>query len=240
MKFIKNEKLLKIVIIAMIGIMVGSMCYSVYLHTQLENMAIEKETIETQMDEIKEELASINIELHLAYEEIERQTEEIERYKSELEDEDVKWKKRYEEFPIATEAWIAMKSMGWNDIVCAGIMGNLMAETGGSGTLHLDWDSNGENGYGLVQWMGGRRSAIKKMYGRYPSVKEQIQFIHDELYGENGIRRQVTDSQLDAIMNAETPEECAYAFASYYERCASGVRNMRKTFARRAYDYFVG
>ncbi len=248
MKFIKNDKFLKnaIVVVVIVGIIIGFMCYDNHLHSQLEMVATEKESIETQMDKtnrdlefVKNELAAVREELNATYEELNVAHEEIERYKKEIEDEEAKWRKRYEEYPIATEVWISMKVQGWSDIVCAGIMGNLMAETGGTGTLHLDWDSNGSSGYGLVQWIDTRRNEIKNKYGSYPSVKEQVQFIHDELYGVNGVTRQVTDRQLNAIMNAETPEECAYAFACYYERCATEYRNIRMGFARKAYDYFT-
>lgn len=132
-----------------------------------------------------------------------------------------------------------MKSYGWSDIACAGIMGNLMVETGGTGTLYLDWDSNGDSGYGLVQWIGSRRDSIKAKYGTYPTIKQQVQFIHDELYGTNGVRVQVSESQRNTILYAETPEDAAYAFASYYERCAYEYRAMRKGYARDAYNYFA-
>lgn len=152
---------------------------------------------------------------------------------------DAKWEAKMEEYPVATTAWLYMKSLGWSDTVCAGIMGNLMAETGG-GTLNLDWDSNGSSGYGLIQWIGSRRSAIKNRYGEFPTTEQQIQFVYDELYGENGASRQVTSSQLKAIMEADSPEECAYAFACYYERCAAQHRPIRRGYARHAYEYFVG
>ena len=242
MRFIKS---VIIVIVIMIGIFVACM-YRNYLLNQIEIVTIEKETIEIQMDttlkdleSVKNELYDIREELDAANEEIKRQLEEIEGYKKEIEDEDAKWQRRYEEYPVATEVWVAMKTYGWSDITCAGIMGNLMAETGGTGSLHLDWDSNSSSGYGLVQWIGNRRTAIKNRYGTYPSVKEQVQFIHDELYGANGVSRQVSSSQLNAIINAETPEECAYAFACYYERCAESYRYMRRGFARKAYEYFT-
>ena len=131
-----------------------------------------------------------------------------------------------------------MKNLGWSDEACAGIMGNLMVETGGY-TLNLDWDSNGDSGYGLVQWIGSRRNSIKAKYGVYPTIKEQVQFIYDELYGTDGVPVQVSESQREAIIYAETPEGAAYAFASYYERCASEYRAMRKEYAREAYNYFV-
>lgn len=249
MEVIKHKKSCKntIVIVVLVGIIIGFMYYGNYLRSQIEKVTTEKESIETQMDNtvkdlesVKNKLGALREELDITYKEIKMQSEEIKKYKKKIEDESVKWKQRYEEYPVATEVWIYMKLQGWSDIVCSGIMGNLMAETGGSGTLHLDWDDNGEGGYGLVQWIGNRRNAIKNKYGAYPSVKEQVQFIHDELYGTDGVRRQVTDSQFDAIMNAETPEDCAYAFACYYERCAEQYRDMRRDFARKAYSYFVG
>ena len=132
-----------------------------------------------------------------------------------------------------------MKSFGWSDVACAGIMGNLMVETGGTGTLYLDWDSNGNSGYGLVQWIGSRRNSIKAKYGAYPTIKQQVQFIYDELYGTNGVRIQVSKSQRNAILYADTPEDAAYAFASYYERCAYEYRAMRRGYARDAYNYFA-
>ena len=141
-------------------------------------------------------------------------------------------------YPVATQAWKLMKSYGWSDIACAGIMGNLMAETGG-GTLKLNWERSSSSGLGLVQWIGGRRNSIVKRYGATPTIKQQIQFMHDELYGTNGVRRQVSKSQLNAILKAKTPEDAAYAFASYYERCATQYRNIRRTYARKAYNYFT-
>lgn len=230
--------------------LVGAVFCVNYLHNEFATTIAEKDatvveltdkitSLETTVEALSAELEATKGELNIAQEKIASQREEIDNYQQQIEDEEAKWKRRYEEYPIATEAWIAMKTYGWSDTVCAGIMGNLMAETGGTGTLHLDWDSNGANGYGLVQWTSGRRSTIKSRYGTYPTVKEQIQFVHDELFGANGIRQQVTIGQLDAIMTAETPEECAYAFACYYERCADFARGMRRGFARDAYEYFT-
>ena len=44
-----------------------------------------------------------------------------------------------------------MKNLGWNDYVCAGILGNMMAEAGG-GTLDLQTTIYGNGFYGLCQW----------------------------------------------------------------------------------------
>jgi len=155
--------------------------------------------------------------------------------------EEENWRGRAEEYPVATQAWLYMKNeLGFSDIVCAGIMGNMMAECGGCWTSDLDWDVSSSSGFGMIQWLGGRKQQLFSIYGNNPSVENQLDFVKDELYGTNGVTKQVTDSQLDKIINAETPEDCAYAFACYYERCGEGHRWVRRDYARRAYEYFVG
>lgn len=155
--------------------------------------------------------------------------------------EEENWRVRAEEYPVATQAWLYMKNeLGFSDVVCAGIMGNMMAECGGCWTSDLDWDVHSSSGFGMIQWLGGRKQQLFSIYGSNPSVENQLDFVKDELYGTNGVTKQVTDSQLDKIINAETPEDCAYAFACYYERCGEGHRWVRRDYARRAYEYFVG
>jgi hypothetical protein len=178
----------------------------------------------------------------LAKTDIEIAQGEIQYYKEKLAEFEIarKWEERAAEYPAATEAWLYMKNeFGWSDTVCAGIIGNLMAECGGCWTQDLDWDINTKHGMGMVQWIGGRRSALVSRYGSNPSIKDQLNFVRDELYGTNGVRKQVTSSQLDKIMNASSPEECAFAFATYYERCAEQHRAPRRGYARTAYNYFV-
>lgn len=145
------------------------------------------------------------------------------------------------EYPVATQVWIYMQEeFGWNDIVCAGIIGNMMAECGGCWSSDLNWSVNGSSGYGMIQWIGARKNALFTTYGSQPSVEDQLNFMRDELYGTNGVTRQVNDAQFNKIMNATTPEDCAYAFASYFERCGEKHRAPRRGYARRAYNYFVG
>lgn len=151
------------------------------------------------------------------------------------------WEVRASEYPVATQVWLYMKEeFGWSDTVCAGIMGNMMAECGGCWTSDLDWNASSSSGYGMIQWLGGRKQQLFNIYGNNPSVEDQLNFMKDELFGTNGVTKQVTDSQLDKIMNADSPEDCAYAFACYFERCGEGHRSIRRDYARRAYEYFVG
>lgn len=153
-----------------------------------------------------------------------------------------KWAKRAAEYPVATQVWLYMKNeFGWSDIVCAGIMGNLMGECGGEWSHDLDWKDDGNKSFGLVQWTSGRRAAIFAKYGPLPTVEEQLEFMRDEMFGTNGVTKQIfKDSYLDEIMNAATPEDCAYAFAKYFERCREIHWNERRGFAKTAYEYFVG
>lgn len=179
----------------------------------------------------------------MAKTDIENANADVEYYQEQFEiwEEKHKWEVRASEYPVATQVWLYMKNeLGYNDIVCAGIMGNMMAECGGCWTSDLDWDIRSSSGYGMIQWLGGRRSQLFLVYGENPTIEDQLNFMHDELYGTDGITWQVSQWQLDKIMNASTPEECAYAFACYFERCAEEHRAPRRGYARTAYEYFVG
>ena len=149
------------------------------------------------------------------------------------------------QYPEATYVWIYMKeNFGWSDIICAGIMGNIMAEIGGGsaeGALGFGdkWKIDKASGLGMFQWTAGRRKEIKTIYGNAPTIEQQLDFMYNELYGFNGVTQQVKSNELDAILNAETPEQVAANFARYFERCASFSYTPRKNYARFAYDYFV-
>lgn len=185
-------------------------------------------SISDELESVKNELIAVKNEL----EEVQTEFEEVKK-------ENLQWSSKYNQYPVATTAWIYMtEELGWSEVVAAGIIGNMMAECGGQ-TLKLDWNINSINGYGLIQWTGGRRTTITEKYGETPTVVEQIEFVKDELYGLNGVTQQVTDKQLKAIMGAETPEDCAFAFASYYERCHADYRAFRSRLARTAYNYFT-
>ena len=190
---------------------------------------------------LKNELDAINADYALLVEVNSDLSNKLEYVKNELEEvkkENLQWSSKYNQYPTATIAWIYMtEELGWSDAVAAGIMGNMMAECGGQ-TLKLHWDSNGESGYGLIQWIGARRILIKEKYGEFPTVTEQIEFVKDELYGTNGVTQQVTDQQRELILNANSPEQCAVEFAKWFERPLSTDYSVRKSNAAKAYAYF--
>ena len=178
----------------------------------------------------------------MAYAELENRTADVAYYQEkQVEWEEIhKWEVCASEYPVATQVWLYMKEeFGWSDTICAGIMGNMMAECGGCWTSDLDWSVNSSSGYGMIQWLGSRKQQLFNIYGNSPNIENQLNFMKDELYGTNGVAKQVTDSQFNEIMNADSPEDCAYAFACYFERCGEEHRWERRDYARRAYDYFV-
>ncbi len=143
------------------------------------------------------------------------------------------------EYPEARLIWNTIKSWGYSDNVVAGIIGNMMAEVGGGTLAGLsNWHTDG-CGYGLIQWTSGRQKLLKQLYGARPNIEQQLQFIKNELTGQNGVNRQVTEAQYNELLNAGSPEAAAMTFAKYYERCGSSYRSKRQTFARTAYNYFV-
>lgn len=155
------------------------------------------------------------------------------------------------EYPIALYVWNWLIDHDWSEEAAAGVLGNFMAETG-SGykqlsksdeVLQSNLDINPSNisnhGLGLVQWIGGRRKNIQNKYGNAPTKEEQLQFMLDELLGTNGVRRQVSQTEYELIINAETPEKAAEYFAKYYERCHNSTYSQRKRFAKIAYNYFT-
>ena len=167
---------------------------------------------------------------------------ELETYKangwSETKQDSLKTK-RFKEYPIASEVWYSLKDAGYSDMFCSGVIGNFMVETAGGG-FYLKPDSNSNRYYGLAQWGGGRKTLLLNRYGSSPSTAQQVQYMLDELLGENNTKRQVTAKQYNIIVNASSPEESALAFAKYFERCGSASYSKRQKCARIAYNYFVG
>ena len=233
----KNKKVRIITIILIVCIFVN-IIYCNILAGQIKTLTEENTIAITQLHETQVELNNIRMNLAEANETIRVQSEEIERYKEEAANEDAKWQRRYEEYPEATEAWIAMKSLGWNDTVCAGIMGNLMAEVGGQ-TLSLKPYLYGENGgyYGICQW---------SLY-YYPSIggadlKTQCNFLKNTIQKEINTYgyKYASGMNFNKFLQLTSPQDVALCFAKSYERCASASYGVRQRNAQKAYEYFVG
>lgn len=149
------------------------------------------------------------------------------------------WSEKAGSYPVATQVWRYMKEeLGWNDYVCAGVMGNMMAEVGGQ-TLNLDpylYGHSGANYYGLCQWSSRYYPSIQGA-----DVNAQLDFLAStvkkelDTYGylfRNGLN-------YEAFCNLTDAEDAAMAFAKAYERCGSGSYGVRQTNSLKAYNYFV-
>lgn len=151
---------------------------------------------------------------------------------------DLLYGEKYEEYPVATEVWIYLKGLGYNDYVCAGILGNMMAECGG-GTLNLQHliYNPGRSYYGLCQW-----SMYYFPEARDLDLQGQLNLL------ENTIKEQIdyagfaykSDFHYEDFLQLEDEREAALAFAIAYERCAKQHYYIRCDYAEIAYDYFVG
>jgi len=133
-------------------------------------------------------------------------------------------------YPIATNIWIQLKAHGYNDYVCAGILGNVMAEVGGQ-TLNIQektWSSNPDY-YGICQWR------IKY----YPGVNGlDLNGQIDYLLG-NIEKVFATYGNYEEFIKLEDEKEAALTFAEVYERCGSASYNVRQTNATKALETFV-
>ena len=89
-------------------------------------------------------------------------------------EEELKWKMYSSDYFNATYVWRALKNQGWNDYVCAGIMGNIMAECGDQ-TLNINPYSQTDIYYGICQWNPGYTDVQGK------DLDFQCQFLIDTL-----------------------------------------------------------
>lgn len=160
------------------------------------------------------------------------QNEYDEKYE---ESEEKKWDEKMGEYYIATKTWVYMKSLGWNDYVCAGIMGNLMTETGGQ-TLYIKPNASGNGYYGICQWNSAYQNDVwgADLQGQLDYLNKSIKYQIDTYgyaYQQN--------FNFDSFLKLNNEKDAALAFAKTYERCGSGSYGIRQQNATFAYNYFV-
>ena len=147
------------------------------------------------------------------------------------------WRQRAQEYPAATQIWLSMKEQGWNDHVCAGILGNIMAECGGH-TLSIQWDIYDYSGwfYGICQWSLYYRP---EAYGL--SLENQLSLLYNTIEAEfdyAGFCYYYGFTYNDFLQMTDY-RSAALAFAKVYERCGSASHSIRQDNAQIAYEYFA-
>lgn len=198
---------------------------------RLINLMGNKEMVD-YTEEIREEIEDVRVVI-TAYE---QDIAAIEEEEARIE---AMWAEKSAQYPVATQVWRYMKEeLGWNDYVCAGVMGNMMAEVGGQ-TLNLQphlYGHDDSSYYGLCQW--------SKRY--YPSVigasiEGQLDFLRDTVQGQLNTYGYLYRSGMkyEQFCSLTDAKEAALAFAKAYERCGSGSYGVRQTNAMKALDYFT-
>lgn len=145
------------------------------------------------------------------------------------------WALKEQEYPDAAFVWSYFKNLGYSNAVCAGLLGNMMAECGGN-TLALQSTIYGNGYYGICQWSQHYSSEV---WGA--SLEEQCNFlqstIEEEINMFGGVYKSGFD--YDQFLALTSPEAAALAFAKCYERGGSGSYGTRQNNAIIAYNYFV-
>ena len=141
------------------------------------------------------------------------------------------------EYYYAAKVWAYFKNLGFSDSVTAGIIGNMMVETGGY-TLKLNptiYNTSGSY-YGLCQW-----SLYYSPHMANTSFETQLDYLLTDMPVQFKTFGKLYKSGFtyDKFLALDNPVDAALAFAKVYERCGTGSYNHRKEAAKQAYDYFV-
>lgn len=146
---------------------------------------------------------------------------------------EARWSEKEAEYPEATQIWTYLKNLGYNDYVCAGILGNIMAEAGGS---TLDIQPLVQGGfYGICQW----NQAYSEVWGA--SLEEQLDFLRDTIKYELDTFGYAYGKDFDygAFLQLTDEKDAALAFSKCYERNAPSSYNIRQVNATKALEYFT-
>lgn len=153
--------------------------------------------------------------------------------------EELLWTKRWEECSVATEIWLQMKSYGWTDAACAGIMGNIMRETGGDTLKHITSNiyNKSKSHYGLCQWATRYYPQIQPTETWTPSTMEQIEFLRYTINNQKTLHHSYGFTE-EYLLTATDYREVAKKFCDGYERPAENSTR-RENNAEKAWKYFV-
>ncbi len=251
LKYLKKhtKTINKILALVLVGTFIA--CIATLLHYRA--LYLEQDDVRSELNSNLENAAGVNAELNATIQEKEEQLDscktEIEALKAEvatlkkqieaLNAENVELLKEVanlttypdKEYRQSTYVWTYLKSLGLNDYVCAGILGNIMAEVGGQ-TLDISKYSMkaSENYFGMCQWAGGRKERLLRDFGT--TIDAQCQFLGVELF-------EVIPKD-NSFYSMQDEQEAALYFAKKYERCGSGSYSVRQKNATKALKYFTG
>ena len=125
---------------------------------------------------------------------------------------------------------------GFNKEQAAGIVGNLMQESGG-GTFDLGLNATDGTAQGIAQWQGSRLTDLRNFqrdrFNGEDTLDSQLAFLVYEMQdSEKGAYNQ--------IKGTNNARDAAYVTDKYYERSAGTERGKRMDYAQEAYNAFTG
>lgn len=139
-----------------------------------------------------------------------------------------------EEMPAAEEpywaaryVWDYFHSLGYNDYVVAGLLGNMMCECAHQ-NLDLQPEIYGDGYYGICQWSSG----YADVWGT--SLEYQCQFLANTIQYEID----TYGCGYEYFCSLQNEQDAAIEFAAGYERCGSGSYWLRAECAIEALEYF--
>lgn len=255
---IKSVIIIALTVVLVVNLICFYNCKSSYkeevavLQTELDSLSAKNEELETKASKQEETLAEnekVLLEKDAQIQELENNIEALEQEKANLKkalqnktttavntqssaQSSTNSSQTGGKYSQATQVWNGLKALGLNDYVCAGIMGNIMAEVGGQ-TLDISrwpqYSSTSGGYYGICQWAGSRKQRLLNNFGT--TLEAQIKFLGVELFE--------VIPKGNSFYNMQDEKEAALYFAKYYERCGSGSYSVRQSNATKALDYFT-
>lgn len=225
-----------IMLFAAFGFGIGSVQAEAASGTELNQLISEQKNIKNKVHEIAEIARSLGFpESHPIIKSAQKEWGEADKRQKQYNQELTAWKTKEREYPTAAKVWNYLKKQGLNDYVCAGIMGNLMAETGGQ-TLNINAYIYSNGYYGICQW-----SLYYCDVAGY-TLDQQLEYLKNSMKREFNTFGFCYRSGFNyySFTNMKNEREAALAFAKCYERCGSGSYYIRQQNATKAYKYFVG
>ena len=153
------------------------------------------------------------------------------------------------------KVWNYLKSKGYSEAAAAGVIGNLMWESGGTSDIKLNAvESNGE-GIGMCQWSYGRKrnflNFLKSKGASWPTqdIQLQLDFMLSELEGNQWIWTNIgSEYGADAKVTIAQFKQCndiakaTTYFCANFERCHKKDAHLdtRIKYAQAAYNEFTG
>lgn len=150
--------------------------------------------------------------------------------------EEARWAQKMNEHPTSTTVWRYLtETLGYNEYVAAGILGNMIRECGGA-TLDLQWwVIGGKSYYGICQWYRGYSNVWgKDLNGQLDYLASTIKYQIDT-FGY-AYRK---GFNYDQFLQIKDVSQAALAFSKTYERGASYTHSYGQKYAMMAWNYFM-